>query len=240
MRNKLFALIGVLSLFASPSLAASGITQITVLDSGGTSRTINVYSNTGAVTGQLMWNNVLCDPTTFTQCQTVNASGQALSLEGNSAAILSAVQAAIPAGANIIGKVGVDQTTPGTTNAVTLTPQAASGLTTFFLQPAGTNNSTSIKASAGNVYYVLAMNNSATVNYLRFYNTAVAPTCTSATGLITQMQIPASTSVGGVSIPLPYPINFSTGIGICLTSGYATTDNTNATASAMSLTIGYN
>lgn len=34
------------------------------------------------------------------------------------ASLLTAVQAAIPAGTNIIGKVGIDQTTPGTTNAV--------------------------------------------------------------------------------------------------------------------------
>lgn len=120
-----------------------------------------------------------------------------------------------------------------------LAPATSGGLTTFFLQPAATTNSTSVKASAGQVYWILAENNSATVNYLRLYNSAGAPTCSSATGLITQVQIPASTAVGGVTVALPYGIPFSSGIGICVTSGYATTDTNNATATAISLTIGY-
>jgi hypothetical protein len=40
--------------------------------------------------------------------------------EANSAAILAATQGATPAGSNIIGKVGIDQTTVGTTNGVSL------------------------------------------------------------------------------------------------------------------------
>ena len=129
--------------------------------------------------------------------------------------------------------------TPGSTTSQAVTVQGAP-VTTYFLQPTASNNSTNIKAAAGFVYWVLAENNSATVNYLRFYNTASAPTCTSATGLVTQIQIPASTSVGGINLALPYPMQFLLGIGICVTSGYATTDNTNATATAMSITIGYN
>jgi hypothetical protein len=147
---------------------------------------------------------------------------------------------AIVAGTNLIGKVGIDQTTNGTTNAVVPVPATSGGLTTYFLQPTASTNSVSVKASAGQVYWILAENNSATVNYVRFYNTSSGPTCSSATGLVTQIQIPASTAVGGISIPLHFGIAFSTGIGICVTSGYATTDTTNATATAISLTIGYN
>ncbi len=137
--------------------------------------------------------------------------------------------------------------TPGTAQTGTViaantapVPAASGGLTTYFLQPTASTNSVNVKATAGQVYWVLAENNSATVNYLRLYNTSSAPTCSSASLLITQIQIPASTSVGGVNIPLPFGIPFSTGIGICVTSGYATTDTTNATATAISLTIGYN
>ena len=62
---------------------------------------------------------VICDATAGeSQCQAVNSSGQASVLEANSASILTAVQAAIPAGTNLIGKVGIDQTTFGTTNGV--------------------------------------------------------------------------------------------------------------------------
>ena len=57
--------------------------------------------------------------TTWDQLQ-VDASKNLKVLEANSASILAAVQASIPAGTNIIGKVGIDQTTPGTTNAVSI------------------------------------------------------------------------------------------------------------------------
>lgn len=148
---------------------------------------------------------------------------------------------AIAAGTNIIGKVGIDQTTPGTTNAVSFSLSTAGGPTPFFLQPAASDNHTVVKAGAGQVYYVVVTNNSATVNYLRFYNATTGFNgCNSATNHVSQIAIPASTSVGGISVPFQYGLPFATGISICVTSGYALTDTTNATASAMSLTIGYN
>jgi len=128
--------------------------------------------------------------------------------------------------------------TPFSVNAQP-TPTTAGGLTTFFLQPAATTNSTSVKASAGQVYHVTATNNSATINYVRFYNTASAPTCSSATNLVYQLAIPASTSGAGFVQDISAGLAFATGIGICVSSGYATTDVTNATASAVSLTIAY-
>jgi hypothetical protein len=148
---------------------------------------------------------------------------------------------AVAAGTNIIGKVGIDQTTPGTTNAVAISLSTSGGPTPFFLQPAASDNHTVVKAGAGQVYYVVVTNNSATVNYLRFYNATTGFNgCNSATNHVAQVAIPASTSVGGISIPFQYGLPFSTGISICVTSGYALTDTTNATATAMSLTIGYN
>ena len=162
-----------------------------------------------------------------------NASGTgvtnyALETGGNLATIATNTAAAIPAGTNYIDQVGIG-------------PQTTGGLTTYFLQPTAADNHTNVKNGAGQVYWVLVENNSATVNYLRFYNAATGFNgCNSATNLVSQIQIPASTAVGGVNISVPLGIPFSTGISICVTSGYATTDTTNATASAMSLTIGYN
>ncbi len=59
----------------------------------------------------------LCDPTAQSQCLAVNASGQ----------LTTALTGALPAGSNIIGKVGIDQTTPGTTNAVQVTTASPGG-----------------------------------------------------------------------------------------------------------------
>lgn len=150
------------------------------------------------------------------------------------------VQAAIPPGSNLIGSVSIDQTTPGTTNAVQSIPGIAAGLSTYFVQPAASDNHVNIKNGSGNVYKITATNNSATINYLRLYDAATGFNgCNSATNIKYQMAIPASTSGTGFVDQWNQGMQFSTGISICVTSGYATNDTTNATASAMSVNIGY-
>jgi hypothetical protein len=112
------------------------------------------------------------------------------------------------------------------------------GATASFLQPTASDNHAVIKNGAGTLYGAVGFNNSVTINYLRYYNLGTGFNgCNSATGLIAQFQIPPS---GGFSIQAPVGIAFGTGLSICVTSGYATTDTTNATASAMSVTTLYN
>lgn len=55
----------------------------------------------------------------------------------NSAGTSVTVVAAIPAGSNLIGKTGIDQTTPGTTNKVSI---GTDGTVTINAIPAGNNN----------------------------------------------------------------------------------------------------
>lgn len=133
-------------------------------------------------------------------------------------------------------------TYPLAVNTTPSTPPTSGGLTNYFIQPAASDNHANIKNGAGVVYHVSATNNSATINYLRLYNAATGFNgCGSATNLVAQWAIPASTSGAGIVVPIsPYGITFSTGISICVTSGYATNDTTNATASAMSVNVGYN
>ncbi len=151
------------------------------------------------------------------------------------------INAALPAGTNLLGKVGIDQTTPGTTNAVQEVPGTAGGTSAYFVQPTASDNHVVIAAGAHQVYYAILENNSATINYVRLYNATTGFNgCNSATNLVTQLQVPASTAVGGIVVPFyGGGLTFATGLSICVTSGYATTDVTAATASAMSITIGY-
>lgn len=96
---------------------------------------------------------------------------------------------------------------------------------------AATTNSTSCKGSAGNFYGFELYNTTTTVYYLRFYNTATAPTCSSATGFIRSIPIPpaaAAGQVGGALSNQVFPVNYTTGIGYCITGGSSSTDNTNA------------
>lgn len=128
-----------------------------------------------------------------------------------------AVNAALPAGSNVIGTV----------------PQVATATTTdsvlgCYLISAASTNSTSCKGSSGNFYGVFMVNTTATVYYLRLYNSSSAPTCSSATGFIETIPIPASATGAGVVIALPVGLGYSTGIGFCFTGGSSSTDNTNA------------
>ena len=141
--------------------------------------------------------------------------------------------------ANIVayGGSAVSNTNPLFNSPV---PTTAGGLSVYFVQPTASDNHANIKNGAGQVYKISVTNNSATVNYIRLYNAASGFNgCNSATNLVYQMAVPASTSGNGYSDSWELGMAFSTGISICVTSGYATNDTTNATASAMSVNVGY-
>jgi hypothetical protein len=252
------------SLYVAPFLLIAGLARSDYTATQGAGTTVfafvcsvskvcpaSVLINSSNVEIATSGNPVRVDPT-GTTTQPVSAAslplpaGAATSANqtteiGSLATIATNTGAATPAGSAIIGKVGIDQTTPGTTNAVVATPAAAGGLTTFFLQPAATTNATNIKASPGQVYHIAISSNAVltTVNYIRFYDVTTAPTCSSATSLKYQLAIPFATGAAGYVEDIAMGLTFPTGIGICVSGGYATTDTTNATASAISINIGY-
>jgi hypothetical protein len=107
-----------------------------------------------------------------------------------------------------------------------------------YLQSAASTNSTNCKASPGNFYGVRAVNTTASLYYLRLYNSSSAPTCSSSTGFIESIPIPASATGAGIMAVLPIPIGYSTGISFCFTGGGSSTDNTSA-ATGVYLTLYY-
>lgn len=108
------------------------------------------------------------------------------------------------------------------------------GATTFNLTAAASTNATNIKASAGSLYHISAYNNSSTMAWVSFYNTAGTPTC--GTSVVWQTMIPAnSTSGAGAVEDIATPINFSTGIGICVTTGIAGTGGVAASTYVVNL-----
>lgn len=123
---------------------------------------------------------------------------------------------------------------------VNVLPVTSGGLTNYFVQPTASDNHVVIKAGAGQVYKISITNNSATVNYVRLYNATTGFNgCNSATNLVYANAIPGSTTGSGLLDAWVNGLAFATGISICVTSGYASTDTTNATASAMNVNIGY-
>ena len=107
---------------------------------------------------------------------------------------------------------------------------------------AASTNSTSCKGSAGRVMGIWVLNTTTTVYYLRLYESAAAPTCSSATGFIQSYPIPpaaAAGQTGGFMMPFgPAGLAYATGIGYCITGGSSSTDNTNA-ATGIFGTIAY-
>lgn len=117
---------------------------------------------------------------------------------------------------------------------------AASACALSATQSAASTNATNVKASAGKLCGGTIINTTATVYYLRLYNLASAPTCSSATGFVATFPVPASTAGAGTVLNLgPWGASFTTGIGFCLTGGGGSTDNTNA-ATGVYVNLVYN
>lgn len=126
------------------------------------------------------------------------------------------------------------------TGSAFVTPQAAAtgGCTPGKTLSAATTNATSIKAAAGTLCTLIAINTTATIYYLKLYNTVAAPTCNSDT-VVMSIPVPANTSGSGYALPLgPFGIAFTTGIGLCLTGALADNDNT-AAATGVAISYGF-
>lgn len=133
-------------------------------------------------------------------------------------------------GSAIIGKVSIDQTTPGTTNAVAVNASPATGgipSTARLLSAAGTSgDATNVKASAGRVYAIQGTNVATAARYLKLYNSASAPTAGAGTPVKT-LYLPAATAF---VFDWPLGLTFSAGIGFTLVTGSA--DNSAASVTA--------
>jgi hypothetical protein len=92
-----------------------------------------------------------------------------------------------------------------------------------------TTNATACNATvttSTRLYGWTFVNTTATIYYLRLYNLAAAPTCSSATGFVRSIPLLAtqSTVIDFGALPVIY----SAGLGFCLTGGSSSTDNTAA------------
>jgi hypothetical protein len=132
------------------------------------------------------------------------------------------------------GKAGKCRMSPYGAQHIQLTDSAGNeiviptaGLTHYVAATASTN-AANVKASAGTVYHIAASNLTSTVYYLRMYNLATSPTCSSSTGFIETIPIPASTAVGGRERETVIGQAFTTGVAYCITGGPNNNDNTNA------------
>ncbi|HUA56958.1 MAG TPA: hypothetical protein VMB81_32540 [Candidatus Sulfotelmatobacter sp.] len=136
----------------------------------------------------------------------------------------------LPAGTNIVGKAGIDQTTPGTTNGVAIAPSANAGVGITPVVSTAAEATHVLKASAGNLYGVYATNLTATAGFLVVLNATSAP----ADGAITPLAcvpLPAN-SFGSINYAPGPPAVYATGIVAVVTSAASCFTKTTGTITA--------
>lgn len=233
--NKLLVTPDSVALPANQSVNVSQVAGTTASTGSGTvdagTLRVTLPSNGTGVIGAAQsgtWNITNISGTVSLPTGAATAANQATEIS-SLATIATNTGAAIPAGSALIGKVGLDQTTPGTTNGVAVTAAPLGGATGGTILSAASNNSTSIKASAGTLYSFSFLQTTTTLMDVRFYDTASAPTCSSATGMKLNFVVQSNTITPGGTFNFGSTgVAFTTGIGICITGANANNDNTNA------------
>lgn len=143
---------------------------------------------------------------------------------------LGAIVSPLPAGGN---SIGMTQNIPGT----------AGGLSRSSFPSAAGLNLTSVKNSAGQVYFISVQNISANPVYLKIFDISTTAGVTMGTTACDyQFMSPANgtASLGaGIAFPFDPGIAHANGIQIALTGGIAKADNTSLAASIALVTMGY-
>lgn len=126
---------------------------------------------------------------------------------------------------------------PGTALIGSVSPAAATsgGATPYHLASAATNNATSIKTSAGQIYGLTLSNSNAAARYVKLYNKASAPAPATDTALLKKtILVPP-----GACIVLNSAVGivFSTGIAFATTVSLTDNDNTSVGANDLSIDI---
>lgn len=164
-------------------------------------------STTSGQTGSLIMAAVTTAAPSYTTAQT---SPLSLDLAGN-----LRTNATLIAGSAIVGKFGVDQTTPGSTNGVSLVPNNNAAGSIAPVPSTSAESGHVFKSSAGSTYSAAATNLTATAGFYVLIDAASVP----ADGAITPKACAPLPANGAVSINYgDIPGGFSTGIVGVVTS----------------------
>lgn len=181
----------------------------------------------GAVSGTEMQVDVLTMPSTAVTNAGTFAT-QATLQANNGVDIGDVDVTSISAGTNLIGDVGISGA-------------RTSGGTTLYRNIDVDESEDQIKATAGQVYWVHAMNLSATVKYLKFYNATAATVVVGTTVPDLTFPIPTQgdTNGAGFALAIPNGIAFGTAITIAATTGIADADSGAPGANEVVVNLGY-
>jgi len=137
------------------------------------------------------------------------------------------------------GDIGAARMTPDRKQIVNIQPHTTGGCTIFKSIDIDESEE-EVKATAGVLYSITAMNMVATARYLKFYNlTAANVTVGTSTPVIT-IPIPANSTTGaGFTINNPLGWTFDTAISVACTTGVADNDTGAPGASDVIILLGY-
>lgn len=113
-----------------------------------------------------------------------------------------------------------------------------SGSFPFTLTAANTTNATLIKAGAGVITSIHCINVSASIRYLRLYDSNQVPTAGAGTPR-RKYCIPGNSSGAGFVLQPTVPMRFLTGLGFTITANPADSDATAVAANDVILTVEY-
>lgn len=128
------------------------------------------------------------------------------------------------------GKLLVNCTGCSAGSTVSLIPATSGGVSFGHLVAAASNNATSLKGAAGQLYGASVYNNTTYPVYLKFCNKATACTCGTNTGSDAILYTVAAQAGTEREIHTEEGLAFSTGIGYCVVKGMTDTDNTSLAA----------
>lgn len=159
-----------------------------------------------------------------------NLNTSALALEATLASIkdtagIKKITDALPAGTNLMGKAGIDQTTLATTNGVTLVPTSNATAANSLTSSSAAQASNVLKASAGNLYS-LTITTGATAGFLMVFNATSAPI----DGAVTPAYCSQAPANMTSALEWSIPVRFGTGITVVFSSTGCFTKTESATA----------
>ena len=146
-------------------------------------------------------------------------------------AIAASVAGTLTVGSHAVTNAGTFAVQPTATTSGGWTPGRYIGAA------AANEDATVIKASAGQLGFVMATNVATAVRYIKFYN--LASGATSASTPVLSIGIPGNTAGAGFVLPAGCGVAFSTGISFRLTTGMADNDANAITANDVLVSYGY-
>ena len=144
----------------------------------------------------------------------------------NMAAIKTAVEGAIPAGANLIGNVGLGTRTSG-----------GAGIFRSIDLDEGTLEI--VKASAGQIYWIHAINLGSTIRFIKIYNATSGTYGTGTPVLTFPVPTQGDSKGAGFTLNVPGGIPFATGISIGAGTGVADNDTGAPGANDVIVNLGF-